>query len=169
VCPPQPVRASFSGARRPSPPPRQRSDRTAARVRQRSVLRESVRGRHPRRRAGSPSCRRGLGKAREACRFGWARILTRSLVKERWSSTTSPSNSRKPPRRARSRWDRIPTSWVRRAAPSPSTCGRTPRVRGRRAPMPRGRRQAPRAGKGPRPYAWRSRPIRDPSGRHARQ
>ena len=78
MCPPQPVRASFSGARRPSPRPRQRSDRTAARVRQRSVLRESVCGRHPRRRARSPSCRRGLGKATEASRFGWARILTRS-------------------------------------------------------------------------------------------
>ena len=169
VCRARPVRVSFSGARPPCPRPRRPSDQTAARVRQRSVLRESARGRHPRRRAGSPSCRRDRGKATGVWPFAWGKTLTRSLVKERWSSATGPSNSPKPPRRARSRWHRIPTSWVRRAAPSPSTCGRTPRVRGRRAPMPRGRRQVPRAAKGPRPYASRSRPIRDPSGRHARR
>ena len=133
------------------------------------VLRESARGRHLRRRAGSPSCRRDRGKATGAWPFAWGKTLTRSLVRERWSSATAPSNSPKPPRRARSRWDRTPTSWAQKAAPSASTCGRTRPVHGRRVPMPRGQPQAPRAAQGPRPYASRSLPIRDPNGRHGRQ
>ena len=133
-CQIDPVRAHGGLRSRPAAPaPRQ------------SAHRASVRGPPPRRRARSAINPAGVRpRRRQPLVSGGREPLTRSLRQTGPSpSATGPSNLSQDAAPCAVRGlPEYRTSWARKAARSPSTCGRMRPVPGRRAPMPRGRRRA---------------------------